>query len=170
MSKTKLCVIPVFLALVVPALAQGPDNITRENVEISPFVGWRTGGGLSGDLDGTIREFGIESGPSYGGTLDFNLHKANLKLEVLYSRHSTELDTAGLLPGGAPLDVEYLQGGLLQETGSEKSRFFISALAGATRFSPRSFDSVTKFSLSLGGGVKFFLGRNLGLRFDGRAI
>jgi hypothetical protein len=169
MSKTKLCVIAVILAFVAPAVARGQDNITHENVEITPFAGWRTGGGLSGDLDGTLREFGIKNGASYGGTLDLNLHRANLKLEVLYSRHSTELETAGLLPGGAPLTVEYLQGGLLQETGNEHRRFFISALAGATKYAPRGFDSVTKFSMSLGGGAKFFLGRNVGLRFEGRA-
>jgi len=170
MPKTRLCIIPVFLAFVAPALAQSHVNITQENIEITPFGGWRTGGGLTGDLDGTNRSFSIESGGIYGGALDINLHRANLKLEVLYSHQGTELDTAGLLLGGAPLDVDYLQGGLLQETGDEHRRFFLSLLAGATKFNPRGFDSVTKFSLSLGGGAKVFISRNVGLRFEGRAF
>ena len=100
---------------------------------------------------------GIQSGTSYGGTLDFNLHRGNFKIEVLYSRQSTEIEEAVLLvPGGLDLNVEYLQGGVIQEVGSEKSRFFVSVLAGATRFAPQGFDSETKFSLSLGEGSSSF--------------
>ena len=133
-------------------------------------MGFRTGGSLSGQLDGTPRDFAIQSGTSYGGTLDFNLNQSNFKIELLYSRQSTEVEEAGLLvPGGLDLNVEYLQGGILQEVGSVKSRFYVTVLAGATRFAPRGFDSETKFSLSLGGGLKFFPARHVGLRFDARA-
>jgi len=171
MTRSTPWIIPALLALAPAALAQvGSTNITQESFEIAPFVGIRTGGGLSGQLDGTPRDFSIQSGTSYGGTLDFNLNRGNFKLEVLYSRQSTKIEEAVLLvPGGLDLNVEYLQGGVLQEVGSEKSRFFVSVLAGATRFAPRGFDSETKFSLSLGGGLKFFPARHVGLRFDARA-
>ena len=161
----------VFLALSPAAFAQGgTPNITQESVEFAPFIGFRTGGGLTGQLAGTPRDFSIESGTSYGGTVDLNLHGGNFKLELLYSRQSTEIADAVLFrPGGLDLNVEYLMGGLLQEVGNEKSRFFVSLLAGATRLAPRDFDSTTKFSLSLGGGLKFFPTRHVGLRFDARA-
>ena len=164
-------IILALLAVAPAALAQvGTVNITQESVEIAPFVGIRTGGSLSGQLDGTPRDFAIESGTSYGGTLDFNLHRGNFKIEALYSRQSTKIEEAVLLvPGGLDLNVEYLQGGVIQEVGSEKSRFFVSVLAGATRFAPLGFDAETKFSLSLGGGLKFFPARHVGLRFDARA-
>ena len=145
-------------------------NITQESVEIAPFGGYRTGGSLSGELDGTLQDFGIQSGASYGGTIDFNLHQGNFKLELLYSRQSTRVEGAiPLVPGGLDLNVEYLMGGLLQEVGSPKSRFFVSVLAGGTRLAPRAFESETKFSLSLGAGLKFFPARHIGLRFDARA-
>ncbi len=170
MRKPTPWIIPVLFALAPAALAQSTSNITQESVEITPFVGIRTGGSLSGELDGTARDLEIEGGTSYGGILDFNLHKNNFKLEVLYSRQSTKIDQAGLLvPGGLDLNVEYLQGGVLQEVGNEKSRYYLAVLAGATRFAPRGLDSEMKFSLSLGGGLKFFLARNVGLRFDARA-
>lgn len=170
MTKPNLWIIPVFLAFAPAALAQGGGNITQESVEIAPFAGYRTGGSLSGSLDGTVQDFGVESGASYGGTVDFNLHQGNFKLELLYSRQSTTVEGAiPLVPGGLDLNVEYLMGGLLQEVGSAKSRFFVSVLAGGTRLAPRFFDAETKFSLSLGAGLKFFPSRHVGLRFDARA-
>jgi hypothetical protein len=169
MNKTGLWLVPALLGCVVPALAQGAANITQESVEITPFGGIRTGGGLTGELDGTARDFSIESGAAYGGTVDVNLHKGNFKLELLYSHQGTQLETAGLLPGGARLNVDVLQAGILQETGRPKSRFFVSFLLGATRFDPKPYDSLTKFSLSIGGGLKAFLSSHVGLRFEGRA-
>jgi hypothetical protein len=160
----------VFLGLSAPALAQDPDDITRENVELAPFAGYRTGGGLTGGLDDALSDLAIQNGASYGVTVDFNLHKANFKFELRYSHHGTQLDTAGFLPASsAPLDVDYLHAGFLQETGSPKSRFFVSVLTGVTRFAPRGFDPVRKFSISLGGGAKIFLSRNIGIRLEGRA-
>jgi len=158
--------------LAAPALAQsGTADITRENIEIMPFGGWRTGGGLAGELAGTGLNLGLKSGASYGGAVDFNLHGGNFKIEALYSRQSTELESgSGLVPAGLGLNVEYLQAGLLQETGSEKGRFYISALLGATRFDPEGFQSETKFSLSVGGGLKLFLNRHVGVRLDARAF
>jgi hypothetical protein len=160
------------LGLVSPSLAQNySGNISEENVELMPFIGYRTGGSLSGQVEQTFREFGIKGNASYGGVIDFNLHSGNFKIEALYSRQSTEIEGAGLLvPNGLDIDVEYLQGGILQESGSERGRFYISALLGATRFSPAGFDSVTKFSTSLGGGLKLFPSRHVGLRFDARAF
>lgn len=160
------------LALASPSLAQNFNgNISNENVELIPFIGYRTGGSLSGQVENTVRDFGIKSDASYGGVIDVSLHQGNFKLEALYSRQSTEINGAGLLvPSGLNVDVEYLQGGILQESGSERGRFYISALLGATRFKPVGFDSVTKFSTSLGGGLKLFPSPHVGLRFEARAF
>ncbi|MFI5182927.1 MAG: hypothetical protein ACHQNV_00900 [Vicinamibacteria bacterium] len=172
---TRTVALPIVLGLLgwtVPSFAQGnPGNITAENVEIIPFAGYRTGGGLSGDVQGVAREFGIDGSASYGGAIDFNLHQGNFKIEALYSRQTSKIDSAGLLvPNGVPLHVEYLQAGVLQETGTERGRFYISVLLGATRFDPEGFDSATKFSASIGGGLKLFPSSHIGLRFDARAF
>jgi hypothetical protein len=160
------------LALASPSLAQNFNgNISNETVELMPFVGYRTGGSLSGQFENTVRDFGIKGNTSYGGVIDVNLHQNNLKIEALYSRQTTDIEGAGLLvPNGLDIGVEYLQGGILQESGSERGRFYISALLGATRFTPRGFDSATKFSTSLGGGLKLFPSPHVGLRFDARAF
>ena len=100
------------LALASPSLAQNFNgNISNENVELIPFIGYRTGGSLSGQVENTVRDFGIKSDASYGGVIDVSLHQGNFKLEALYSRQSTEINGAGLLvPSGLNVDVEYLQG------------------------------------------------------------
>ena len=160
------------LVLASPSLAQSAaGNISNENVELMPFVGYRTGGGLSGQVENTVRDFGIKNSTSYGGVIDVSLHQGNFKIEALYSRQTTEIEGAGLLvPNGLDLSVEYLQAGILQESGSERGRFYISVLLGATRFNPVGYDSATKFSTSLGGGLKLFPSRHVGLRFDARAF
>jgi len=160
------------LGVAGPARAQvGSNDITREKVELTPFYGYRTGGGFSAQVGDQTLSFGLESDASYGGIVDFNLHKDNFKFEVLYSRQQTRVSTDRLLEPGSslPLNVEYLLAGLSQEVGNPKGRFFVSALIGASRFSPQGFDSVTKFAGALGAGFKVFPSRHVGLRFDARA-
>jgi hypothetical protein len=172
MIRTLFVAVVGTLGLAGSSLAQNFNgNISNENVEIMPFIGYRTGGSLNGQVEDTVRAFGIKGSTSYGGVIDVNLHQSNLKLEALYSRQTTDIEGAGVLvPNGLDISVEYLQGGISQESGSERGRFYISALVGATRFDPRGYDSVTKFSGSLGGGLKLFPTPHVGLRFDARAF
>jgi hypothetical protein len=153
-----LLILGLALAAGRPASAQ---SITRESVEIAGFYGYRTGGAFA-DGGGLIVD--VEGSGSFGGTLTVNLKKeGNFKLEFLFSRQDTNL---GLLP----LTVDHYQGGIVQEKGRPERRFFGSFLLGASRFAAPGFSGQTKFSLSLGLGMKFFLGKNVGLRFDTRAL
>lgn len=161
--------VPALLLATLPAAGQGgPPDITRENVELIGFGGYRTGGSL---VDGDQELLQLDAGGSYGGAIDFNLHKANFKLEALYSHTGSSIGFDRLVPASTiDLSIDYIQAGILQETGSERSRFYASALLGATLFRPTGFDSVTKFSFSIGGGLKLFMSKNLGLRLDARAF
>ena len=142
--------------------------IGEERFEITPFAGYRTGGGFT-VIEGGPR-FDINNGLSYGAFLDVNLRNNNFKIELLYSRQDSEVVAETILePELLKLAVDYYQAGVLQEVGRPGARWYISALLGATRFAPKRFDSETHFSASIGGGLKFFPSRNLGLRFDGRA-
>ena len=48
------------------------------------------------------------------------------------------------------------------------ARPFVLAGAGATFFRSDSLQSETKFSWGVGGGVKFYLGEQVGLKFQGK--
>jgi hypothetical protein len=153
----------------LPAAGQGgPPDITRENVEFVGFAGFRTGGSLANNADELLE---LDGGTSYGGVIDVNLHKGNFKLEALYSHNQSGIKLDQFVSGSSlDIAIDYIQAGILQETGNEKTRFYASVLLGATLFRPTAFDSVTKFSFSVGGGLKIFLGKNVGLRLDARAF
>ncbi|HJS57881.1 MAG TPA: hypothetical protein VKA01_07240 [Vicinamibacteria bacterium] len=161
------------LTLVLPlaaaqANAQGGAVLGEETVELTPFVGYRTGGGFSVIEGGP--GFDIENSVSYGGLIDFNLKSNNFKIEVLYSRQHSRVQAEVLLGSEfGDLAVEYYQAGVLQEVGNAGARWYIGVLLGGTRFVPRGFDGETYFSGSIGGGLKFFPSKRFGLRFDGRA-
>lgn len=157
------------LTMALPAAAQvGRGQLGEEDVELFGFAGYRTGGSLS-TLDGDLA--GLDEGLSYGGGFDFNLHKGNFKLEALYSHNSTTVGIDRDFPDDrVDLAVDHIQGGILQETGNETNRFYISVLLGATMFRPTNFDNVTEFSFSVGGGIKHFFSRKAALRLDARAF
>lgn len=141
--------------------------IGEERVELTPFAGYRTGGGFSVIEGGP--GFDIENSLSYGGLIDFNLKSNNFKIELLYSRQDSHVEAETLLGADfGDLAVEYYQAGVLQEVGNPGARWYIGLLLGATRFAPKSFDSETYFSGSIGGGLKFFPAKRMGLRFDAR--
>lgn len=135
------------------------QDVTQESVEIGGFYGWRTGGGFS-SADGLRLD--LDSAGAFGGVVDVNLHNNNFKLELLFSRQHTEI------AGVATLDVDHIQAGVVQETGSPAVRFFGSALVGATRFAAVGLDTNTRFSASLGLGLKVFPAPHVGFRADVR--
>jgi hypothetical protein len=135
------------------------QDVTQENVEIGGFYGWRSGGGFS---DANGQNISLDSTGSYGGVIDVNLHNNNFKLELLFSRQRTQLANV------ASLDVDHLQAGVVQETGSPKARFYGSALVGATRFAPVGLYTNTRFSASLALGLKLFPTKHVGIRLEAR--
>ena len=57
----------------------------------------------------------------------------------------------------------------MQEIGTERARFAVSALLGGTRFAAPGLGSDVRFSGSVGGSMKLFPSPHVGLRLDARA-
>ena len=133
--------------------------------DISPFFGYRWGGGLE-TVSG--QEINFQDARAYGLALDYSpLHSPELKLELLWSRQDSSIDLPGL--GGEQrigLTIDEFQIGALVEKPSGKFHPYLNFLVGASLFGPDGSDSETRFSLSIGGGVKYFLLKNLALRAD----
>ena len=146
------------LLLALSAQAQG-------RFDISPFYGYRWGGGLE-TVSG--QEINFRDGRAYGLALDYSpLHSPDFKLELLWSRQDSSIDLHGF--GGdnrIRLTVDEFQLGAVVEKSSGRFHPYLSALVGASLFAPEAADSEARFSLSIGGGVKFFLLKNLALRAD----
>ena len=67
-------------------------------------------------------------------------------------------------------NIEYFHFGGTYGQATGKVRPFVVATIGATYMDPKGagLNPETKFSLSLGGGVKFYLSEHVGIRLDGR--
>ena len=88
--------------------------------------------------------------------------------DFLFSRQSTELQTT--TGANESLRIDYYQIGGTVFYPQDKLLPFVTGGLGATHISPANdaFSSTTKFSLSVGGGLKFPLSQNIGLRLEAR--
>ena len=161
------------LAALVLALALLPavSSVARA-VEVAPFTGHRYGGSFE-DAN-TLSGFELADATSFGLLLDFDL-EPDQQIEVFLSRQDTQLTTAGTFTGNPLFDLTidyYHIGGLYLLPAYGLMHPFASGTVGLTRMAPKRSDLTTenRLSLSLGGGAKFFFSKNLGLRFDVRAI
>jgi len=117
---------------------------------------------------------------SFGASVEVPVTDA-WSAEVLWNRQDTELRADfGSLPlpeGGGErrlshLNVDTFQVGALLQSGSidSRARLYVDLLLGATLLTPApGFSDLLRFSLSIGGGVKYWptdhFGARLGLRW-----
>jgi hypothetical protein len=164
----RLRILSAVLVLASAGSAGAADLLGRERVELIPFFGYRIGGHFNGIVDAV--EYPFDGAKAYGGLVDVNLNMDNYKLEFLWSHQSTgfeRLINNGVEPNR--LQIDHFQGGIMQEVGTEKARWAISALFGGTRFASPGLGSDLRFSGSVGACIKVFPTERVGLRFDARA-
>ncbi len=179
---TKAIAAAALLFAAFPAAAQtsGPGyGPAAKSFQISPFVGYRFGGGFDRvDYDDDFSDLidvEIDDGGVFGVVFDARLSEG-LFLELWASRQQTELgEDAGLfLPPEAlfDIDVDYYHAGLIYEWTPGQVRPFFGFSAGATRFIPDGpgLDELIRPSFSFGGGVKVMFSEAVGLRLEGRWI
>jgi hypothetical protein len=151
-------------------LAVAPASQGR--IEITPFGGHQGGGEF--DDYGSEPEVEIEDDSVYGVAVGFGHELGHSQLELYFSRQETELVGADALSGSNlfELDVDYYHiGGVLLFDQGKLQPYMVGSL-GATRFDFKSssFDSEVEFSMSLGGGVKWFPSERVGVRLEGRVF
>jgi hypothetical protein len=140
--------------------------------EITPFGGYRMGGEFDFETEettGTVtRSVDLEAGSTWGVELGLYTDPTAF-YEFLYSTQSTEFDSSDPALDGVDVTTEYYQlGGTAFFPDEQWFVPFLSMTLGATRFSADGFGSETKFSGSLGGGLRLPFSENfaanLGLR------
>ncbi|MGA2960449.1 MAG: outer membrane beta-barrel protein [Candidatus Korobacteraceae bacterium] len=184
----KLCWLALTLVLFVEAtLAQD-----RHRWEISPFGGFETGDsfpvqsafGPPGSFipigttnTSTIDRLRVNSGLSYGTFIDYTILE-DLQLEFMWTRNPTTYSqhdfVTGLYTEAYDSNIDQYQFGLLYPfRGSgfyREERKFVPFVAGGLGFTHESNDNGnadrTAFAFNLGGGVKYYLSKNFGLRGD----
>jgi len=156
MSRHYLLAITILVTQLTPAYAQ--------DYEITPYIGWRTSSSLE-DVE-TGETIDLKETDSFGIILSM---KKNLdtNYDFLFSRQNTELKSSTVTES-LRIDYYHLGGTIFYDY--DKLHPFVSGGLGATHISPANdaFSSETKFSLSVGGGLKFPLTQNVGLRLEAR--
>lgn len=154
----------LMLLLPVPARAE-------RGVELTPFAGFRFGGGFEDNVTGV--DLDVREGAAFGLILDVQADPDS-QYELFYAVQRTRLETDGFFGGTAlfDLDIHYLHIGGTYVVPGERVRPFVAGGLGLTVFVPRGDGpgSETRFSVSLGGGAKVPLSRRVGLRLEARGF
>jgi opacity protein-like surface antigen len=161
----------IVIICVLTCLAVSPAASAQQprQVELTPFVGYQSKESFTDET--TASTLKLDNAPSVGLIVDVDATPGS-QYEFLYSQAKSSLAPER---GGRTLTdvkVEYLHAGGLLVFGDDHVRPFFGATLGLSRFSPDAsrMDSDTNFSLGLVGGVKFFLTRHVGLRFEARGF
>ena len=178
-SYTGLMVLGLVAVVVATVVLPFAAEAQERRFEIAPFVGWRQGGELVDDPTGLAID--LESGTAFGFTADIAV-TPTLQVEFLWSHTKSDfnigLDFGDIVPPVEfPLSavyVDYFQGGLLYQwnLSNPDLKPYVVGTLGATVFTPEleNLDTVTSFSWGVGGGVKYFFGRNFGVRAEYRLL
>ena len=144
--------------------------------ELTPFIGYTGGGDFTNVATG--QSLSLDETSSYGILLGFKQapdpkQPGTAWLELYLSRQQTKLRANQPLLFSSPtldVDVEYYHIGGTYGQAEGKVQPFVAGTFGATRMVPQQYglSSETKFSLTLGGGVKLYLTERVGLRLEGR--
>ena len=164
----------ILLATVLLLASSAASAQIGKRFELTPSVGYR----WLGDFDVQDVEFldnnlEVDQSVAYGLALDIPLTDW-MQLELMVNRQDSELLADGGLFSDersiADVVVSYYQVGVLWQWGSGQAQPFVSATAGIANIEidlPRVQEE-DRFAATLGGGVKVFLNRNVGLRVEGR--
>jgi hypothetical protein len=150
------------LAFAIPAQAQ--------RLEITPFVGVRTGGVVTGINGAAIVD--NPGGASAGVLADvvFGPLDNGIKVEGLFSRQQENVRYSRSSfdpPGVARITIDQFLVGGVYDLSAGRVRPFLSGGAGLTRAEAPDVTTLD-FMLAGGAGVKFFANRHIGARLDGR--
>ena len=142
------------LILLLPTVPSARADV---RAEVTPFVGYRMSGSFDVEFaDGSGTEsVDVEDSSAWG--IDVGIYaRPDAFYEFLYSTQTTNLDSRNPDIAGVDVTTEYFQfGGTAFFPAEQWAVPYLSLTLGATRYSAnQGYDSDTKFSGSLGGGLR----------------
>jgi opacity protein-like surface antigen len=162
------CSLAAVLVIFSAGAAASPDT-AGPHAEFAPFAGYRVGGEFRADggEGGVAAATDTRDGGGWGASIGLYRDHESF-YELLYSRRHAGLETPDPALQGLEVAIEYLHvGGTLLFPQPRGYIGYVSGTLGLTRLDARSGDYGTehKFSVSLGGGVRFPLTERLAATF-----
>jgi len=157
----------------------GISHYAQAQIDIQPFVGWQIGGNMR-FVEG---EMNVKSDMNYGVVVDVGIHDG-IMLELYYSQMSTTADWRpyrgyeNWWPATTiAMDIHYLQIGGIKYLERGNIEPFGAFTIGAAWFEgyenvdkTGGTDTVERFAITLGGGVKIMPSDRIGLRLEARLL
>lgn len=137
----------------------------QRRIELTPLFGYVTGGTFKDKF--TSQELELDGSQAVG--LQLNVRVDNQSTwEFLYAKQDSQTITPGLT--ALDVSIEKLEFGGTYAVSSEPTRPYAAATLGVTHIEPKNsaFNDDAYLSFSLGGGVKFFTDRRVGITVDAR--
>lgn len=172
----------IWLGFFVLCLCAAGSARAQGKFEVTPFVGFETSGSYpvnlssGGVITNPIDQLRVNQATSYGTFLDYNLAE-NFQLEFMWDRNNTSYSARQASDGtyfkayNSDIDQFQFGGNYTFLDTTHRFRPYAAFSAGFTHDSNGGGNSNrTEFSFSLGGGVKYYLSRHIGLRGDIRYL
>jgi hypothetical protein len=177
----KICMVWFLGLTLILLFVTSQSTPAQGRFEVTPFVGYETSGSYpisvfanTGNLVAPVNKLRVNDGLSFGTFLGFNVTE-NAQVEFMWDRNPTSYSARNALTGeyfkAYNSDIDQFQfGGLYMLRNSEhRLRPYIAASLGFTHDSnANGTPNRTEFAYSLGGGVKYYINRHVGLRGDAR--
>jgi len=174
----------LLVALAVLAVTAATSQAQDSRVELSGTAGWTFADGVSGQSVnvpgvGIFDRIDPKDAFSWGARLGYNLNE-NVEIGFLFNQQSTSLEIGGTSTVEfGDLSIYNYHGYFAFNFGDydASARPYILVGLGATQYgsvnvnlagAQRSVDGNTRFSGTLGAGLKLFPGPRFGLRLEGR--
>ena len=169
------CVYFVGLTLLVSPLllAQERAEPKYPRLDLTPLVGYRTSMSfrIEPHVRGTDPRVVFDASPTFGLGMGMRINEADL-IEFRWARqHSdTHVEDAGVTSSRQPVTLDEFHGDFTHEYVPDNwpawAKPFVIGSVGATHVSGGANTSFTRFSFGLGGGVKLFAGKHVGVRIQ----
>ena len=164
------CLVVIILVLCPGELASQsathPASQTKPlRIDVTPLIGYRTSMTFPAEENGVATSgLSLDASPSYGVAAGVRLNKEDL-VEFRWARQDTHVHLAG---SSQRAILNQFHGDFTHEYIPEDwpawARPFVIGSVGATHLGAGSNSSFTRLSFGLGGGIKVYFNRHMGLR------
>jgi len=144
--------------------------------ELSPFVGFETGGSFPVQNSATVDRLRANKSLSFGTFIDRSLTE-NFQFEFMWNSNRTQFAEHDIISGqylnAYNSNIDQFHFGMLYmfRSSEKKLRPYAAAGLGFTHFDNSGMNANNlAFSYGVGGGVKYFATNHLGFRADARFV